>query len=95
MNNQFEVMPWDICETDSQNDAMALAARQAELSYAAASLGVFQDTLRAARTKQAMDNVARLAMLEAQYLRDAPAGKDEYRLLVRAFAERAALDIGW
>ena len=56
-------------------------------------LSSIKDHLRLALTKQAMDSVAFLSNLEAYYNQYAPAGAEEYRMLVRAYAACAAAEL--
>ena len=61
----------------------------AEVVYTMAEIDAFRDKLRAALAKQAMDNTSMLAALEERYLKVAPQGCEEYRMIVRAYAEMA------
>ena len=61
----------------------------AEVVYTMAEIDAFRDKLRAALAKQAMDNTSMLAALEERYLKIAPQGREEYRMIVRAYAEMA------
>ncbi len=62
-------------------------------TYEMAELDAFRDKLRAALAKQAMDNTAILAMAEEHFIRIAPSGKAEYRLIVQTYARKALAEI--
>lgn len=70
-----------------------LGLSAAEQAYALAELDAFKDKLRAALAKQAMDNTAVLAMAEEHFIRLAPRGKAEYRLIVETYARKALAEI--
>lgn len=65
----------------------------AESIYTLAELDSFRDKLRCALAKQAMDNTLMLAVAEANCLQLAPGGRDEYRQIVRMYAELAMAEI--
>lgn len=65
----------------------------AEHTYALAQLDAFKDKLRAALAKQAMDNTAVLAIAEEHFIRLAPSGKKEYRMIVETYAKKALAEI--
>ena len=58
-------------------------------AYALAEVDAFHDLLRAALTKQAMDNTAVLAKFEEHYNSIAPCGSAEYRYIVQTYAKMA------
>lgn len=72
-----------------RDDCYALAERACDM----AELDAFRDKLRAALAKQAMDNTAILAMAEEHFIRLAPSGKEEYRLIVQTYARKALAEI--
>ena len=72
-----------------EDDSYALAKR----TYEMAELDAFRDKLRASLCKQAMDNAAALATAEEQFIRTAPGGKDEYRLIVETYTRNALAEI--
>ena len=93
MNNNYD-LPTAIGETPSLREELSvLPYEKAEETYALAELNSLRDKLRTALVKQAMDNTAMLAAVEATYNQLAPTGKDEYRLIVRAYARMALTEI--
>lgn len=93
MKNKFS-LPTDLSAIPfSQNGQSALTYERAERAYELAELSSFRDNLRVALVKQVMDNTAMLATAEAACLQLAPSGKDEYRLIVQAYARMALTEI--
>ena len=64
-----------------------------QTTYELAEYNAFKDMLRAALAKQAMNNTAMLAMAEEYFIRIAPSGKAEYRLIVENYARKALAEI--
>lgn len=81
------------------NDTSVMSRREADTyslaqrTYELAEYDAFKDKLRAALAKQAMDNTAVLAMAEEHFIRIAPSGKKEYRLIVETYARKALAEI--
>ena len=65
----------------------------AERTYAAAELSAMRSKLRGALASQAMNNVAMLAAAEAHFSQIAPGGREEYRLITRAYAYTVAREL--
>lgn len=62
-------------------------------SYAQAQLSTFKSKLRAAYTKQALDNTATLNMVKDKYTQMSPSGQAEYQRIVQAYAYYAMQEI--
>ena len=62
-------------------------------TYELAEYDAYRDKLRTTLFHQAMENTAFLSSAEEHFLRIAPGGKDEYRLIVRAYAHKAIYEI--
>ncbi|WP_129734823.1 hypothetical protein [Candidatus Nanosyncoccus alces] len=85
----YESKSTSVTPINVQNSGGSLAQR----TYAAAELDAFRDQLRAALAKQAMDNTAVLSLAEEHFIRLAPTGKAEYRLIVETYARKALAEI--
>lgn len=99
MNNRYDT-DYVVTKTGLESDQSIIVpiiseerARKAyglaESIYSLAEISAFRDKLHAALAKQAMDNTAMLATVEANYLQIAPGGRDEYRLIVQMYARFA------
>lgn len=64
-----------------------------ELLQKRAELAAFSSNLSAALTKQAMDNTAMLATVEAKCIEIAPHASEEYRKILAAYVYREAMKI--
>lgn len=64
-----------------------------ESIYALAEADAFRDMLRAAITKQALDNTALLAAVKDRYDRIAPGASNEYRWIIEAYAKASMMRI--
>ncbi len=91
MNKAFEMQPQSATavQTLQQNQWAEIIPEAKDQSYALAETDAYTDLLRAALTKQAMDNTAVLAKFEEHYNSIAPCGKAEYRFIVQTYAKMA------
>ena len=94
MNKEYGMQRWHGNDMDGQNETRDIMTQVASQIYAEGSIQVFRNTIHAAVTKEAMDNAARLAMLESHYNECAPAGKLEYRRLVESYTDGAIRRMG-
>lgn len=92
------ISPYESRETGIVTKIMGPSSSLPTRTYHLAELDAFRDKLRAGLFKQAMENTAILSNAEEHYLRVAPGGKEEYRLIVRTYAKKAIYEIlkgGW
>ena len=91
MNRAFEIQPRSATaiQTPPQEQWTETIPEAKDQSYALAETDAYTDLLRAALTKQAMDNTAVLAKFEEHYNSIAPCGKAEYRFIVQTYAKMA------
>jgi len=69
------------------------SARLAEGAYAAAELAAFRNNLRAAITKQALDNTAALTSFADYCCQIAPGGRELYAAILKAYAYKGIVEI--
>ncbi len=75
------------------SDVLERENNLAEISYALAEHTAFKDSLRAALSKQAMDNTAFLATAEEHYNKIAPHAREDLRFIVKVYARLAIAEI--
>ncbi len=74
-------------------EMMRSSGELANISFALAEQTAFNDKLKAALTKQVMDNVAGLASTEAYYNQIAPTAKEDFRKIIQTYARMAMFEI--
>ena len=91
MNSAYEIMPLSstAVQTIPKGQRTESISMVKDNSYALAETDAYSDLLRAALTKQAMDNTAVLAKFEEHYNNIAPSGSAEYRYIVQTYAKMA------
>ncbi len=74
-------------------EMMRSSGELANISFALAEQAAFNDKLKAALTKQVMDNTAALTSTEAYYNQIAPTAKDDFRRIIQTYARMAMFEI--
>lgn len=93
MNNNYQLQTLQAIPVARTEEVTSSSGRLAEITYALAENAAFTDRLKAALAKQAMDNTAALATVEAYYNQIAPSGREEFRLIVQTYARLALMQI--
>ena len=91
MNRAYEMQPRSSTAVQAapQGQWTEIITGAKDNTYALAETDAYCDLLRAALTKQAMDNTAVLAKFEEHYNSIAPSGSAEYRYIVQTYAKMA------
>jgi len=90
MNKTYELQPRSATAIQTLPQQWTETIPEAkDQSYALAETDAYCDLLRAALTKQAMDNTAVLAKCEDHYNSIAPSASAEYRYIVQTYAKMA------
>ncbi len=72
---------------------MRSSSELADISFSLAERAAFNDKLKAALSKQVMDNTAALASTEAYYNQIAPTAKEEFHKIIQTYARMAMFEI--
>lgn len=92
-NYQMQTVP-QIIAVYQDEELNRQVARLSETTLALAEHTALQNQLYTALTKQVMNNTAALAASEDYFNQIAPSGREEYRLIVQAYA-RLAMKAVW
>ncbi len=93
MSNNYSLQTPQSISIVPRSEAIKTIDNFSEASLSLAENSSFNIKLKAALCKQAMDNTAALATAEAFYNQIAPAGRDDYRLIVKAYTKLAILEM--